>query len=89
MSVANSKLDGTAEGIRILAKEAGAAIGVPRGTEAVTVLEQALAMAWVDVLLFQGADSPARMQDCVEQMTIRVGNAMRLQHYLRRGHKPS
>jgi hypothetical protein len=84
----DQKLDTAAQGIAILAKDAGAAIGVTKGTEAVRVLERALAIAWCDVLMFQGADSDARFALVVDSVRERVVGNLHAQRILRRGHKP-
>lgn len=85
-------LSGAAEGVRMIAKDAGAAINLPKGVEAVTVLEKALAMAWVDVFNFQGTgpnNDPARLRECILQAQRRIGEEIMLQSHERRGHKPS
>jgi hypothetical protein len=54
----------------------------------VRVLERALAIAWCDVLMFQGADSDARFALVVDSVRERVVGNLHAQRILRRGHKP-
>ena len=54
---------------------------------AVTVLERALAIAWTDAFMFQGANpSPERLEESIRLMTKRIGDEMKAQSILRRGH---
>lgn len=83
-------LDTAAEGVGMIAEEAGERIGLPKGARAVQVLEVALAQKWADAALWRGEnDTPERLNEAIRIMQQRMADHMRMQHYLRRGSKPS
>lgn len=80
-------LNAGAEVIIEQATDIGEACRIPKQIAAVTALERALAIAWTDVFMFQGANpSPERLQECINLMTKRIGDEMKAQSILRRGH---
>lgn len=69
------------------ATEVGQRCRITKEIAAVTVLERALAIAWTDAFMFQGSNpSPERLQESIRLMTQRIGDEMKAQSILRRGH---
>lgn len=85
----DDRIDTAANGIAILARDAGAAIGLTKGTEAIRVLERALAIAWCDALMWNGADSEERFKTTVINVRESVVSQLYAQRIARRGHKPN
>lgn len=83
----DNALTAGAELVEAGAQDIGMKIGLAKEIASVTVLERALAIAWTDVFMFQGANpSPERLQEAINTMSERIGNEMKAQAILRRGH---
>lgn len=71
------------------AKVLGQAAGLSGATEEVVMLERALAIAWANVFLYQGANpSRERMNETIRTMMQRIAAETRAQAILRAGHNP-
>lgn len=69
------------------AKDIGQKCGLKAEVASTIVLERSLAIAWVDILMFQGANpGPERLKLVIEEMTRRITEEVFAQNILRRGH---
>lgn len=87
----DNRLDLAAEGVVIIAKEAGQRVGITEpNMAAVEVLERALAQAWCDVAMWRGAnDTDERFNETARLARERLTRYLKAARVLRRGHKPS
>lgn len=87
MSTQDNALTAGAELLVEHATDVGQKCRVTKEIAAVTVLERALAIAWSDAFMFQGANpSPERLAETIRLMQTRIAAEVQAQVILRRGH---